>query len=104
MFGVGVEIFGHLGRQLARWAQDQRSWHTCAGASLGQKRGHWQNEARRFAGAGLRNAQDVFAFKGRGNGAGLNGCRGFIACFGNSACDFRGKPQLIKSGHVVFMS
>ena len=83
MFRIGVKVLGHLGRQFAGRAQDQAARHPRTRASAPQKGDHRQHEACRLARAGLRDPQNVAAFQGRGDGAGLDRRRRFIPGLGD---------------------
>ena len=53
---VGVEIFCHLGRQLAGRGQDKAAGHPCAGAATFEHRNHRQGETGCFTGTCLGDA------------------------------------------------
>ena len=78
MFAVGPDVFINLHREFARGRKHQRAdaaWLALA-RSARQPGQHWQRERRRFARAGLGNADEVVAGQNRRDGRQLNG-RGF---------------------------
>ena len=89
VLGIGVEVLGHLCRQFPRGAQHQTARHPGAGAATGKQGDHGQGKAGSFAGACLGDSQDILAFKGRGDRAGLNRRGGFIPGLINGFQDFR---------------
>jgi hypothetical protein len=74
--GVALEGLGHLDGQLAGGRQHQ---HLGGAALQVDARQHGQGEGRRLAGAGLGLAHQVAPFQQQGDGAGLDGGRGFVA-------------------------
>ena len=78
------EVLFNLRSQFACWLKNECAWHAGAGATAFETGNHGQNEGCGLAGAGLGNAQNVFAFNCVGNGACLDGCGFRVAGFGNS--------------------
>ena len=60
---VAGEAVLHLRSELARRLEDQRARHARAGAAVFEQRQHRQHEARRLAGAGLREPKHVAALQ-----------------------------------------
>ena len=100
VLGVNVEILGDLRGQFARGAEHKAARHPRAGAAAAKEGDHRQDKTGGLAGAGLGNAQNVFAFKGGRNRAGLDRGRGFIAGFGDGFQNLGIKVQIGKFGHV----
>jgi hypothetical protein len=94
MLAVGLEAVGNLRRQLARRAEDQRARHPGAGAAGGEAVQHRQGEARRLAGAGLRDADDVAALEQHGDGAGLDRGGVHIAGIGDGTLNLLAQAKL----------
>mmetsp|Transcript_7374 Transcript_7374/g.12914 ORF Transcript_7374/g.12914 Transcript_7374/m.12914 type:complete len:324 (+) Transcript_7374:363-1334(+) len=78
VFGVDVEVLGHLRGKFTGRAKHQRARHPRARAATGQHGDHWQGEGSGLASAGLGDAQNVATLEGGRNRAGLNGSRGFV--------------------------
>ena len=100
VLGINVEVFGDLRGQFAGGAQDKATRHPGTGAATAEKGDHRQGERGGLAGAGLGDAQDVFAFKGGRDRAGLDRGRGFIAGFGDGFQNLGIKVQIREFGHV----
>jgi len=83
VFGVDVEILGHLGGKLAGGGEHQRAGHARARAALLEAGDDGQGEGGRLAGARLGDAQHVAPFEGGGDGAGLDRRGRFVAGFFN---------------------
>ena len=81
VFGISFKVFRHLRCQFARWAQHETARHPGLGAALAQQRDHRQHEAGGLAGAGLGDAQHVFASQRMRDGLGLDRGGGFVAGF-----------------------
>ena len=81
MDGATLELEDFVDLEAAR--------HPGAGAATGKQGDHGQGKAGSFAGACLGDSQDVLAFKGRGDRAGLNWRGGFIPGLINGFQDFR---------------
>jgi len=79
VFGIGVEILGHLGGQFARRAQHEAARHAGPGPAARQHRQHRQGEAGGLSGAGLRDAQNVAPGEGGRNRRRLNRRGGVVA-------------------------
>ena len=58
--------------EFARRLEDEGARHAGAGAAVFEQRQHGQDERRRLAGAGLRDADDVLLLKDMRDGLGLN--------------------------------
>ena len=72
IFGIGVEILGHLRGQFACRAQHQAARHTGARPAASQQRDHRQGKAGGLAGSGLRDPKHVAAFQCGRNRTGLD--------------------------------
>ena len=100
VLGVGVEVFGHLGCQLAGRGQDKAAGHPCAGAATFEHRNHREGKTGCFTGTCLGDAQNVAAFERRRDRAGLNGGGRRIAGLFDGFEDLFIKVQISKSCHV----
>ncbi len=79
VLAVLLEVLGHLRRQLARRLEDQRARHARPAPAVGEDVDHRQGEARRLAGAGLGDADQVAHHLHLRDGLGLDRSRLFIA-------------------------
>ena len=100
VFGIGVEILGHLRRQFARRRQDQAARHPSAGPAPRQAGDQRQREGGRLAGPGLGNAQHIAARQGLWDGLRLNRGGRFIAGFRNGLEDLRVQGKIRKFVHL----
>jgi hypothetical protein len=101
MLGIGVERLGHLGGQFASRRQHQAARHPRPGAALGQKRDHRQGEARRLAGAGLGDAQNVATFQRGRDRLGLDRRGGFVAGLGHGLQNLGVQVQIGEFCHLL---
>ena len=100
-FGITAHIVGNLRCQFAGWRKHQ---HPAAGREtprgvLGQMVQGRQGEGSGFAGAGLRDTEEVAAFHQRRNGLRLDWRRVGIALVVQCAKDRFGKAELFKIRH-----
>ena len=100
VFGISIEILGHLRGQFPCRAQNQRPGHPRPRPATRQKRDQRQRKAGGFAGAGLGNAQNITANQRRGNSTRLNGGRGFVPGLFNGFEHFGIQIQIRKFCHV----
>ena len=100
VLGIGVEVFRHLGGQLARRAEHQRTRHPRPGTAARQHADHRQGERRGLAGAGLGDAEHVLAFERRGDRPRLDRCRRLVARLFDGFEDFGAQVQIGKSSQV----
>ena len=106
VFGVGLDLLGHLVGQLARGQQHQGAhgmscWRGGGVFVLEQALQQGQRESRSFTRAGLGRAHHVLARQNHRNGLGLDGGHGFVAHFGYGACQRGGQLQIGKRGRHV---
>ena len=83
VLAVFLEILGHLRSQFACRREDQRARHQGAAATAGHDIDHGQDEARRLAGSGLRDTDDVLHHQDGRDGLGLDRRRLGIAGVGD---------------------
>ena len=90
VFGVQLDLLGHLHRQLTRGQQHQGAYGVAGGRGrsvlvLHHALQQRQGESGCFTGTGLRGSHDVFAFKHHWNGLLLNRRHGFVAHLSDGA-------------------
>src|SRR5947209_2260298 len=94
---VFLEIFRDLHRQLTRRLEDHRTRHAGPAAALVQDVEHRQHEARRLAGSGLCDADNVLAHQYRWDHRALDWRRFGVAAVIDCAEQFVGKAEIGKS-------
>ena len=107
VFGVELDLFGHLHCQLTGRQQHQSTHRVPRGRGrcvfvLHHALQQRQGKSGRLAGAGLRRAHHVTPLQNDRNGLLLNGCHGFVAHFSNGFGQLGGEGKIGKiRGHVA---
>jgi hypothetical protein len=94
IFAVFLEILGHLRGQFARRLKDQRARHPGAAAAMRQNVDHRQHEARRLAGPGLGDADQIAHHQHRGDRLRLDRRGRVVARLGY------GSQQLVRQAEI----
>ena len=99
VLGVGVEVLGHLGRELARGGEHEAARHARAGAAAGEPGDHGQDEGGGLAGPGLGDAEHVAPFERGRDGVGLDRGGDLVAGLGHGLENLRIEVQVGEMGH-----